>query len=136
MSPQLKIVMLIWRWSHYGMSVCTWQSRWQLEQVILCLLAVFFCSSEMKQATDPLPLLFSTKSCCLVAVKHDRCIINLSICCYGCIYMYMYHCLKTNFFFKNAIEKFCWVHVFTVTCHWACAEQNNRKFSQTATPPI
>ena len=101
----------------YDMSVCTWQSRWQLEQVILCLLAVFFCSSEMKQATDPLPLLFSTKSCCLVAVKHDRCIINLSICCYGCIYMYMYHCLKTNFFFKNAIEKFCWVHVFTVTCH-------------------
>ena len=56
------------------MSVCTWQSRWQLEQVILCLLVVCLnCCGVIKQYADfLLLLLLSTNSCYIVTMQHDR----------------------------------------------------------------
>ena len=108
----------------YDMSVCTTATKmaaWAGHSVsVSCFLN---CCGEMKQATDPLLLLFSTKSCCLVAVKHEKCINNLSIGCYGCIYVYMYHCLKNNSFSPKMPLKNSVGYMYLQSRHWACAEQ-------------
>ena len=90
----------------------------------------------------PLPFcVYGKRNCLLLWQPNQEQKVHESIICNShmqCIRMY---CLKNNMLAKVFLKmpltnSVGYMYLQSLTCHWACAEQNNRKFSQTATPPI